>query len=559
MQTTNSTDVANLNAKPTTILLVEDDDNVRESIRAYFEDSGYAVLEAEDGIQALDVSRTQEIDLVLTDLMMPKMNGIALISVLKVERPNTPIIVVSGTGRIEEAIEAVRQGAWDYITKPIFDLGTLELTVNQVLERAYLVAQNQAYQQHLETLVIERTNALERLSEANTLLQQEIAERTRAEAAEKAQRVLAEALRDTAAALNSTLNIEEVLDQILVNLEKVVQHNIANIMLLEDGVIRLVRWRGYEGRIPDEVMRMMRPSITVMPGLQWMLENKKPLIIPNVANYPQWHQIPENTWIKSYVGAPIKSGDDVIGFIGLDSPEPFHFKAIHAEGLQAFVDQAAVAIENARLYSQAQELAALQERNRIAHDLHDAVSQTLWSAALIADTLAAQWDKKAANAQQHLETLRQLTRGALAEMRALLLELRPGALSDVELSELIRQLIQAFIGRSRIPTSLTVRGEELLPPNVQVILYRLTQEALNNVARHAKASNVDVILECEENLTHIQIKDDGQGFNPDSIPAGHLGLGIMRERADSIGSALNINSTIGYGTTIDIVWRQNPK
>ena len=129
-------------------------------------------------------------------------------------------------------------------------------------------------------------------------------------------------------------------------------------------------------------------------------------------------------------------GQQVIGFIGLVSGEPNYFKALDLKGLQAFADQAAVAIENARLYSKAQEVATMEERNRIAHDLHDApVSQTLWTAHLIADVLPMVWDKNQEDGRQSLQELRQLISGALAEM--LLLELRPTGLTEVNLGDLI--------------------------------------------------------------------------------------------------------------------------
>ncbi|MCC7449865.1 MAG: response regulator [Anaerolineae bacterium] len=521
-----------------TLLLVEDDLSVRQSLRVYFEDSGFSVLEANDGLEALELFHKRKPDLVLTDLMMPRLSGIPLITALKSESPDTPIIVVSGKGRLEDAIQAVRQGAWDYVTKPVLDMAALELIVTRALERAQLIQENRAYQQHLE---------------------QEIAERTRAEAAEKAQRILAEALRDTAAALNSTLDFEAVLDEILANVERVVQHKTVNISLIDGNVARLVRWRGYDGYTQNDSLRSLRLSIDDIPGLRWMVENRKPLIIPDVTEYPDWHRVAATAWVRSYVGAPIRSGEKIIGFLGLDSPEPNHFQAIHVEGLQSFVDQAALAIENARLYAQAQALAALEERNRIAHDLHDAVSQTLWSASLIADKLPAHWEKDPAAARHNLETLRQLTRGALAEMRALLLELRPNALCEVPLGALLQQLVQAFVGRAGIAVELAVDvdSDQLLPPDVQVALFRMSQEALNNVARHAKATAVSVSLRYNPQSAVIRIHDNGRGFNADAIPPGHLGLGIMRERAASIGATLNIVSENNRGTTIEIIWRDN--
>ena len=157
---------------------------------------------------------------------------------------------------------------------------------------------------------------------------------------------------------------------------------------------------------------------------------------------------------------------------------------------------AALAIENAQLYERAQELAVVEERQRLARDLHDAVTQTLFSASLIAEVLPALWESDQHEGRELLKKLWQLSRGALAEMRALLLELRPAALVESRLDDLLRQLGEAFTGRTDVPVKVTVEGECRLPADVHIALYRIAQEALNNVAKHAQASQVNVSLVC---------------------------------------------------------------
>ena len=208
------------------------------------------------------------------------------------------------------------------------------------------------------------------------------------------------------------------------------------------------------------------------------------------------------------------------------------------------------------LAQQAAEAAVAAERSRLARDLHDAVSQTLFSASLIAEVLPRIWERYPDEGRRRLEELRQLSRGALAEMRALLLELRPTALVEAELGDLLRQLAEAITGRARVPVAVEVEGECALPPEVKVALYRIAQEALNNVAKHAEASQVNVSLHCEPDVVKLQVADDGRGFDPASIPPDHLGVGIMRERAEAIGAMLTVESEIGHGTEVVALWTE---
>jgi two-component system nitrate/nitrite sensor histidine kinase NarX len=216
-------------------------------------------------------------------------------------------------------------------------------------------------------------------------------------------------------------------------------------------------------------------------------------------------------------------------------------------------DQSALAIENARLRVQAEKSAAAAERSRLARDLHDAVTQTLFSSSLIADVLPRIWEKSPEQGMERLQELRELTRGALAEMRTLLLELRPSALTDADMTELLRQLAESITGRARVPVDVTIEGDCRLPVDVKVALYRIAQESLNNVAKHAGATHASVRMRCGDDVT-LEVVDDGLGFDVDSVPADSLGLGIMRERAREIGAELNVDSEVGEGTKVHVQW-----
>ena len=208
---------------------------------------------------------------------------------------------------------------------------------------------------------------------------------------------------------------------------------------------------------------------------------------------------------------------------------------------------------NQRLAEKAAQDAVTAERTRLARDLHDAVTQTLFSTTLIADVLPDLWAMNPEEGRRRLAELRQMTRGALAEMRTLLVELRPNALVEVPLSALLRQLTEAMVSRARIDIQLSAEGERKLPPDVQVGLYRLAQEALNNVVKHAKATQAVVTLRLDE-AVRLTVADNGAGFDPGTVTADHLGLRIMRERAEAIGAQFSIYSEPGEGTQVSVLW-----
>ena len=225
--------------------------------------------------------------------------------------------------------------------------------------------------------------------------------------------------------------------------------------------------------------------------------------------------------------------------------------AIRTHELQQEIEQREKAEQ--ALATQAAETAVASERNRLARELHDAVTQTLFSASLIAEVLPELWKSNPPEASRRLAELRKLTRGALAEMRTLLVELRPKALAEVPLPELLRHLTEGTTGRSLIPIQLEVEGQAKPPPDLQVAFYRIAQEALNNIIKHANATQVNVHLQLG-NCLRLSVIDDGAGFDPACIPPDHLGVKIMRERAEAVGAKLSIYSEPGEGTVVTVAW-----
>ncbi len=257
--------------------------------------------------------------------------------------------------------------------------------------------------------------------------------------------------------------------------------------------------------------------------------------------------------IRSLISVPITVQHKVFGVFNVSYTRPHAFNAEDIRLVVALAQRAVGAIENARLYEQAQEAAAIEERQRLARELHDAVTQTLFSASIIADILPRLWDADPQEARRRLIELRELTRGALAEMRALLLELRPHVFADTTIVELLQQLAEATVGRARVPVEVIADRQLVLPTTVKIAFYRIAQEALNNMAKHANATQARVSLSARDGA-ELSVSDDGIGFDLSQVMPDNLGLCIMRERAESIGATLDITSHPGQGTMVKAHW-----
>ncbi|NDJ78548.1 MAG: GAF domain-containing sensor histidine kinase, partial [Chloroflexi bacterium] len=300
----------------------------------------------------------------------------------------------------------------------------------------------------------------------------------------------------------------------------------------------------------------LRFPVAEMPNLRYMHQTNNPLIIVDVEHAEEdlaLKDSPALFW-RSYVGVPICTPDAIIGFINLGSQTPNFFTPIHADRLQAFAEQAAIAIHNARLHEETRELAAYHERQRLARDLHDAVSQTLFAATISTEALLRQWRRDPTSIGQRLSDLYTLTRGALAETRAVLLELRPEALLEISFETLLEQLVEAIQSRKKLHFVLELEYQGGLLPESKLVLYRITQEALNNVVKHAQASQVMIRLFERETDLVLEISDNGKGFDLANVQSTSMGLDIMRERAQSAGATFAIHSTVGQGTRVEVSW-----
>jgi len=392
----------------------------------------------------------------------------------------------------------------------------------------------QRYRNNLEELVDQRTTAV---IEINAQLRQ--------------QRQIAVSLQEVATVLNSSLDQDKVMTAVLDQLRQVVDYDGAAICLEEEGQLVISDARG----ISEQYLGHHFP-VQGSEAAAVVLHRKTPAVITDTADYLQWITWEKGAVIRSWMGAPLLVEDQAIGVLTVDSTQTDAYENKDVGVLQAFANQAAIAVLNARLYDQAQTAAASEERERLARDLHDAVTQTLFTASIIAEALPLQWKQDPDAALQNLDKLRQLTRGALAEMRTLLMELRPAALTGAQLANLLQHLSEAMMGRNNVPVTLRVEGEEgsWLSPHAKVAIYRIVQETFNNIAKHAHASRVVVELTFNETDLFLSVWDDGQGFDPEKIQLGHLGVGIMHERAQKIDALLIIESSPGSGTRLTLRW-----
>lgn len=382
---------------------------------------------------------------------------------------------------------------------------------------------------------------------------------------------VAESLRDILRVLNSNQSLAELLDY--------TTHQARQLLRATSVMLRQINHE--QRRVTTVASSNLPDDFTVIADLPLhkdfgtnqepgviVLEANQIVAVPDLRAYLKpylgegaWLPDGQRAWAdtllrhyRSFLVAPLFVRERLYGTMTFYFAEQRAFDEETLRLTMTLADQVSLAIENARLRESSEQVAVLAERNRLARELHDAVTQTLFSASLIADVLPRIWERSPETGRERLEELRELTRGALAEMRTLLLELRPATLTESSLSDLLQQLTTAVIGRSRLPVALSVEGEaeRPLPPEVQIAFYRVAQEALNNVVKHAGAGQVAITLRFDPNQVTLRVEDDGQGFDPAKVGQFSLGLGIMRERAEKLSADLRIESKVGRGTAVCI-------
>ncbi len=366
--------------------------------------------------------------------------------------------------------------------------------------------------------------------------------------------------------VTSNLSLDSVLEEILEKLNTVVPYTNCTILKLEGDMFQTI---AYKGVYPKEQTLLIRFSAD-NPIDRKVLSTRQPVIISDVfyedselardfraqaGDALQSYYKFTRTWMR----VPLIYRDEVIGLLTLHFSEPDYYSTHHANLALTFAGHAAVAIENARLYQQARQLAALEERQKLARELHDSVSQVLYGIALGARTARALLKRDPGKVEEPLEYISSLAEAGLAEMRALIFELRPETLQQSGLVAALSKQIEVMRSRHHLKVEMSLGQEPEVSFEVKEAIYRVAQEAFHNVVKHARARQISIALASGQGLLKMEIRDDGVGFDTTAEFPGHLGLRSMRERVELAKGEFSLESLPGQGTAIKVAFPLDPR
>jgi signal transduction histidine kinase len=360
-----------------------------------------------------------------------------------------------------------------------------------------------------------------------------------------------DALNRSSALITSTLELGRVMDLILEQLSEVVPYDSASIMWRIQGVLRVIANRG---AVDSDMAVGARfdPAENVLT--RRLLTERSPIVIADVRGEPAFELLPDDK-TRSWIGVPLIVRDEPIGALTIDNNTVGIYDAEDGQTVMAFANQAAIALENAQLYDRSRELAVLEERNRLARELHDSISQMLFSMVLNAEATATLFDTNPAAARVQVARLQETSHTALKEMRTLIFELRPANLEEEGLVPVLKKHVALFKERNGIDVQLHAEGQRRWPFAMEKALYRVAQEALTNVAKHAQATNAVVTLTTHDGKVRLTVDDNGKGLPQDRAgrTKNTLGLTSMRERAEQLGGHFAIEpGPDGVGTRVRV-------
>ncbi len=393
-------------------------------------------------------------------------------------------------------------------------------------------------------------------------LRQEIAERRRAEAEVQALNVTLEqrvterthdlmALYQVSAVTSQDLALPALLSELLSRTTAAVSGSGGGVYLLEGSALRVAAHKG----IPAAMLSSLASFSPDNSLLRWVIEQREPVLIPDMSADARAPEALRRAGALTLILLPLQAGGQVEGILGLVRPagQTFNIEAIAL--LSSIADQMGQAVESDRLHHLARQASVLEERQRIARDLHDSVTQSLYGLATLTEAGQAQLESGAGDAAgRTLAHIGETTRQALREMRLFIHQLRPPELDEEGLVGALHQRLAAVEGRSNIQARLLV--DESVPASlsapVQAAFYRIACEALNNALRHARATEVTLYLRLVDGRLNLAIVDNGCGFDPRTQGEGGMGLRNMREYAAQVGGALRITSAPGAGTRVEV-------
>ncbi|MFJ9906396.1 GAF domain-containing sensor histidine kinase [Streptomyces sp. NPDC101152] len=367
------------------------------------------------------------------------------------------------------------------------------------------------------------------------------------------------AVSDALLAMSRHLEVRDVLKTIVASARELLGAQYAALGVPDDH-------GGFAQFVVDGMSDAQWKAIGPLPRqhgiLAAMLHDAKPERLADVREDPRFEGWPSaHPEMSDFLGLPIRDGDEVIGALFLankqNCPKPdggCRFTEEDEDLLALLAQHAAIALTNARLYERSRELTIAEERSRLAHELHDAVSQKLFSLRLTAQAAAALVDRDPARAKGELQQVAALAAEAADELRAAVVELRPAGLDEDGLVATLRTHVQVLDRAHSARVTFDSHGVRALPSAQEEAVLRVAQEALHNALRHSAAQAVHVTLARRGAGTVLRITDDGTGFDPRAVRrAGrHLGLVSMRDRASGVGGTLTVESAPGKGTTIEM-------
>jgi signal transduction histidine kinase len=309
----------------------------------------------------------------------------------------------------------------------------------------------------------------------------------------------------------------------------------------------------YDSRLLDE------EYLTRTPTGQAIVQ-RTPVVVEDYSAWPNTHPAQAETMevgVHAFVVAPLLVGGKPIGVLWVNDTKPRPFMTEDVLLVQALADQASLAIEHARLVQRGQDAAVLEERARLARDLHDSVTQSVFSLGMMARAAQTQYSRGNDRLGTTLDRIATLSQDALREMRALLFELQPTGLADDGLGPALRKLAEAVRTRLELDVECQADSDLRLAPEVETAIFRIAQEALANAAKHARARSITMVLQETRGHLRLTVSDNGVGFDPRTPPVvsndgrqGGMGMRTMRERAAATGISLRIRSRVGRGTTV---------